>query len=281
MISIIVCSINNKYFEQLKKSIEDTIGDIPYEIIRIDNNKEKLSITKAYNLGISKSNYNYLVFVHEDVLFHTNNWGTLLVNIFERDKEMGLLGVSGAKYKSKFPSAGWHTKDELLNINIYQHYNNGNKPAIDLKGFASDIEDVVVIDGVFMVLDKSKGIVFNEKINGFHCYDLAISLDVLKSKYKVKVTNQILIEHLSIGNANVSFIESILRFHRLYKNQLPMSLNQDINNLEIIALGKFLSVCLSNRFIPFRLWLTYFIHKPLNRLNYNFLKLMIFKALKE
>ena len=67
MISIIVCSINIEYFKGLKKSIENTIGSIEYEIIKIDNLQEKLPITKAYNLGISKSKYNFLVFVHEDV----------------------------------------------------------------------------------------------------------------------------------------------------------------------------------------------------------------------
>lgn len=281
MISIIVCSINIEYFKGLKKSIENTIGSIEYEIIRIGNLQEKLPITKAYNLGISKSKYNFLVFVHEDVLFHTINWGNILLEVFKSDKKIGLIGVAGAKYKSKVPSAFWHTKEELLNIHLIQH-NKEKGTSLLLKGFANKIEDVVVIDGVFIALDKSKGIVFNEKLKGFHCYDMSISLDMLKNKFKVKVLNQILIEHFSIGNTNTSFVKSVLIFHELYKSELPASVTHlNVSTLEIVALGKFLQVCLINRFIPYSLWFKFFIRRPFNRLNYNFLKLIIYKLIKE
>ncbi|OIV43184.1 glycosyltransferase [Flavobacterium johnsoniae] len=122
MISIIICSRNIHLYDKVYKSIQETIGILDYEIIRIDNSIENLSITKAYNKGIQKSKYEYLLFVHEDVIFHTLNWGQIVINTFESNLKLGLIGVAGAKYKSKYPSAFWHTKEELLNMNLIQHY---------------------------------------------------------------------------------------------------------------------------------------------------------------
>lgn len=276
MISIVICSIRESYFISLERNIKETIGNLDYEIIKIDNLKEKLSITKAYNIGIEKSQFEYLLFIHEDLSFHTKNWGNILKDLFEENPEVGLLGIAGAKYKSKFPSAFWHTEKELLNINLIQHY--PHKPTSDVKlGFVEDnIEEVVVIDGVFIALKKSVGVQFNEKISGFHCYDLGISIDVLEQGYKIVVTDQILIEHFSSGNTNLDFIKAVIKFHHLYKNKLPKSVHHKDKNLESLALTKFLELCLYHRTVPLKLWLCNILHRPLDKLNYKILKMKIY-----
>ena len=92
MISIVICSIDSKKYEKLKKNIEETIGELSFEIIKIDNSIEKISITKAYNLGVDKSKYDILLFIHEDILFHTFNWGNILISKF-KESSIGLLGI--------------------------------------------------------------------------------------------------------------------------------------------------------------------------------------------
>ena len=55
MLSIIICSIKENLFQLVSQNIEETIGAISYEIIRIDNLKEQLPITQAYNKGAEKA----------------------------------------------------------------------------------------------------------------------------------------------------------------------------------------------------------------------------------
>lgn len=280
MISIIICSRDLHLFSQLQKNIGETVGDVIYEIIKIDNLKENLSITKAYNLGINKSKFEYLLFLHEDLLFHTSNWGEILSNVFANNLKIGLLGIAGTKYKSHFPCAFWHTKIEMLHINLIQHYNN-KKPSHLKLGFKNgSFEKVVAIDGVFIALRKSTTVRFNEEIEGFHCYDLGISSDVIEKKYEIAVTDQILIEHFSIGNTNLDFVKGVIKFHILYKKTLSKHNTQKNSSLDVEALKRFLEVCLDNRFIPFKFWFIYLIKKPFTRLNFNLLKLVLYKVRK-
>lgn len=277
MISIVICSIREFYFVSLERNIKETIGNLDYEIIKIDNLKEKLSITKAYNIGIEKSQFEYLLFIHEDLSFHTKNWGNILKELFEENPEVGLLGIAGAKYKSKFPSAFWHTNEEMLNVNLIQH-RPGKKPGLLQYGFQQkNIEPVVVIDGVFLALRKNTKVKFNECIEGFHCYDLGISIDVIENNFKIAITNQILIEHFSSGNTDLNFVKNVIKFHKLYNKKLPKYISKKDFNLENVALKKFLSVCLSNKFVPFNLWFYNLLYNPFARLNYNILKLVIYK----
>ncbi|MES2239803.1 MAG: glycosyltransferase [Bacteroidota bacterium] len=281
MISIIICSRDLNLYDKVHKSVEETIGDIKYEIIRIDNSIDKLSITKAYNVGIQKSKYEYLLFIHEDIIFHTKNWGEILTNIFTYNLKIGLIGIAGAKYKSKFPSAFWQTDKELLIINLIQHYPHKETSHSKLGFKEKNLEKAVVIDGVFIALRKSTGVKFNEEVLGFHCYDLAVSIDVLEKEYQVFVTEQILIEHFSGGNTDLNFIKGVINFHELYKKKLPKFIVKKDPCLDAIALKKFLELCLYYRYVPFKIWIFNLFYNPLEKLNYNILKLKLYQMMNK
>ncbi|WP_338377972.1 glycosyltransferase [uncultured Flavobacterium sp.] len=277
MISIVICSRNETLFNKLKESIKNTIGRIEHEIIRIDNLMLNESITKIYNKGIAMAKYECLLFVHEDVVFHTYNWGSILTSIFNQNPNVGLIGIAGTKYKSKYPSAFWHTDQKMLHFNLIQHYNKKSPKHFKIGFKNSNLVKVVAIDGVFLALRKSTNVTFNEEIKGFHCYDLGISIDILENNYDVVVTDQLLIEHFSIGNTNLDFVKGVIMFHELYKNKLPKFINSKKTSLETVALKRFLEICLENRYIPYKLWFFYLSRKPFTRLNYNLLKLLIYK----
>lgn len=69
MISLIVCSRSPSCPDSFSKHIETTIGELPYEIIWIDNSNNQRNICQAYNYGLSKARYDYLCFLHEDIIF--------------------------------------------------------------------------------------------------------------------------------------------------------------------------------------------------------------------
>lgn len=74
MLSLIVCSRTNDISNELKENVSTTIG-CDYEWVVINNSQNQYSIFSAYNEGVSRAKGDVLCFMHEDVLFRTNNGG--------------------------------------------------------------------------------------------------------------------------------------------------------------------------------------------------------------
>lgn len=111
MISIIICSKKNTITTTLQENIQETVG-IDYELIIIDNSKNSYSIFEAYNKGSSLAKFPFLCFVHEDVLFHTKNWGKLAINHL-KVPNTGIIGMAGSQYLLNIPSSWFNAKPIL------------------------------------------------------------------------------------------------------------------------------------------------------------------------
>lgn len=277
MISIIICSRTSVISDNLLENILHTIG-ADHELIVIDNSENKYSIFEAYNIGINKSKGEIVCFIHDDINFLTLNWGGILIKIFNENKKVGLIGVAGAKSKTKMPSAWWNCGDKDLYMNINQYLANGNKEYW-YKGFdKSTIEEVVVIDGVFMAARKDNSISFNTKLTGFHNYDLNLSFEYLKKGYIVVVTNNILLDHFSIGVLNESWYKSALQIHKLYNDFLPLNKsNNSYSSLKSYEFNngvKFISNLLKFKLRKeaFCLWIKLFLIKPVSKFHFYFFK---------
>lgn len=212
MISIIVCSINSNLFNTLSNSIENTIG-LEYEIIKIDNSKEKLSIAQAYNKGASKARFKVLVFVHEDIIFHTIGWGEILISHFKSLENPGVLGVAGNSYLPISPSDWWGCSSKNRHYNYIKgdNYNSSNSGTLIKTNDSSPIE-VYCLDGIFLALKKNVFMKhrFNENLSGFHGYDTSLSLRVAKN-FKNYFIPDILMEHFSEGHVNkIYWVNTIL-----------------------------------------------------------------------
>ena len=211
MLSIIICSIKENLFQSLYNNIRETIGNIPYEIIRIDNNKEKLSITKAYNKGASQAQYPNLLFIHEDVSFDTMGWGSILCENLNKNSEVGVIGLAGSKKKFSIPTgvaSGCEGNDFL-------YVNHRGIPKIVISLDEPELKPIKVIDGVFLACrrDVWEEVKFNNKLEGFHCYDLDFSIRV-SEKYQNYLITKISLWHFSEGNFNNQWIEKTLKFHK-------------------------------------------------------------------
>jgi glycosyltransferase involved in cell wall biosynthesis len=229
MISIIICSRTETLPSAFIENIEYTVG-AEHELIVIDNSKNNYSIFEAYNLGIKKSKGEFLCFIHADVLLHTKNWGTILQSIFKANDKIGLIGIAGAKVKTRMVSPWWNCHENQQVINIIQH-GTSYDPEKAMIGFDEGSEtEVAVVDGVFMVLKKSISIMFNENMEGYHNYDLNISFECKKRGYQIMVTNKILLEHYSSGTLNKDWAVSAYKTHKIYKSILPLQVRPHIIN---------------------------------------------------
>ncbi|SDR69153.1 glycosyltransferase [Christiangramia echinicola] len=267
-ISIVICSRNGQITRDLNNNVLNTIG-CDFELVIINNSGNKYSIFEAYNLGVKKSKYEFIVFLHDDILIHTSNWGKILLNIFDQNREVGLIGVAGSRIKTSIPTAWWEHEESYLLLNILQHEED-KKANISRKGFkTANVEDVVIIDGVFMAFRKIKDIAFNEDLKGFHNYDVNISLETLKKGYRVIVTNKILVEHFSTGAIDKDWIRSSYLLHKVYKEFLPTSVSGNIigRREKIFAYRRYLVNCRATGHRKFALeyWLKFLFLSPFRK----------------
>ena len=123
MISLIICSRRVNIPESLKQNIELTIG-VEFEFVIINNSEKKYSISSAYAEGVCRSKGDILCFMHDDILFHTKNWGESIVRYFNDYPMAGMIGVVGSHFMPKLPSAWWD--NEALEGHLLQgHHRDG------------------------------------------------------------------------------------------------------------------------------------------------------------
>lgn len=239
MISIIVCHRNRELLKEFKLSVENTIG-VNYEVVVVDNRENKYSIFEAYNLGVEKSNYDLICFAHEDLIFHTKNWGQRVAEHFN-DDSTGIIGVVGGNALPKCPAPWWN--NSLLNDHLIyniQHWNEGFVPKQSVNSKPYNIHQnctfenhnpfnelktkAVAIDGLWMSARKS---VFetckfdSDTFKGFHCYDTDICLQIGQN-YDIYVVYDILIEHLSMGSVTESWAKEVEKLADKWIDKLPV-----------------------------------------------------------
>lgn len=221
MTSIIICSKQEKYSLNIGENIKSTIGD-SFELLCINNSQNKFSIFEAYEQGVLKAQGDILVFIHEDILFRTKNWGLIVRNILSKEKT-GIVGVIGGHIIDE-TSLSWTTcgyySGQVVQIDNQQpiHYDHSKQ------GLGTE---VVAVDGMFIAIRKElfdKRILFWDKktYTGFHFYDLDICMQAKLANYKIKIV-PILLEHHSKGAFNQSFYESCKQFHQKWDYYLPVT----------------------------------------------------------
>jgi hypothetical protein len=126
----------------------------------------------AYNAGLKKSEAAYLIFVHQDV-YIPDGWLDRLqqtVDNLERSgTPWGVLGVWGIAAPGKYCGKVWCT--------------GGNQEHVGRLGLL----EVVSIDEILIVLKRSTGLRFDEKLPGFHLYATDIVLEARKRGLKTFV----------------------------------------------------------------------------------------------
>ena len=229
MISIIICSVDPIQLAAIRLNIEATIG-VPFEVIAIDNRIAPRGICAVYNEGAQRAKFDILCFMHEDVAFQTEEWGRVVLDSFDSNPQLGILGVAGGGYKSLTPS-GWYCLDfqfaEKSFQNIIQGYKYDNRENFHAlhNPHNQSASAVVCVDGVWMctrkVLVQTKP--FEEQLlKGFHGYDIDFCLSHFK-EWEIMVTYEVLLIHYSEGNFKREWLGEVLKLHQKWSSYLPLT----------------------------------------------------------
>lgn len=244
MISIIICSRDKEVLAQVEKSVKSTIG-LPFEIIAVDNSQNKYGICEAYNVGAAQAKYDYFCFMHEDLAFHTQDWGNIVVRILQQP-ETGVLGVAGGIHQVKAP-AGWSGGGRIGfgGVNVI-HTKNGETQ----HDYANPRGKVLLVhaatlDGLWLCCRKSvwEEFKFDSKtFPGFHFYDIDFCTRV-STKYQNYLTFEVLIEHFSHGTFDKVWMENALHYYKHRKDYLPISTlaltKTELHSLDLLAMQRF------------------------------------------
>ncbi len=219
MISIIICSRSREISSELQESIKETIGT-QYELIAIDNSTNSHSIFSAYNHGIKQSQYPYLCMIHEDVRFHSNNWGEKIITHL-KTPNVGIIGIAGGGFVSQVPTS-WSKLDPC--INITQHKQNSIFKNVVPAYNKDPKRPCVLLDGVFLAMnsDLCKNIQFDEDIKGFHGYDFDITLHTTAAGKQNYVIYDISVEHFSNGRKDLNYYRKQIHVFKKWEKILPI-----------------------------------------------------------
>ena len=241
MLSIIISSYQASFFYTLEANIAATCG-LTYEIIKIDN-PGLMSICEAYNRGAEKARYDNLLFLHEDVIFVDDLWGQKLIEILQKPN-CGIVGVAGGDYYSYVPGSWWNNHHKFLHL--IQADKSGNEHFNNRAGFPNNQSEINVksLDGVFLACTKQvyNDVKFDERIDGYHGYDLIFSLKASK-KYNNFVTDKILIKHFSSGTLSKEWLQNVIKVRdiigMIHDQKLDLNIEMEKFYTLIIYLKKF------------------------------------------
>ncbi|MED3549816.1 glycosyltransferase [Cytobacillus praedii] len=152
------------------------------EIIPVENAS---SMAAGYNFAMEQTDAKYKVYLHQDVFIINRNFISDVLDVFQQDKKIGLLGMVGAKV---LPTNGiWWEAHEKFG-KVYDSH-TGSMELLSFNYPTDDIEYVQAIDGLMMVTQYD--IPWREEIfDGWHFYDISQSVEFLKNGYKVAISQQ-------------------------------------------------------------------------------------------
>jgi len=223
---------NQPHIEHIKKT--SGLGN-KIEVIQYVNDGA-FGLTELYNRALKETTNNIVVFCHDDIIFDTKNWGTKLLRVMKKNPEFGIVGIAGSR---EVPVSGqwWENPSHMYGQVYHKHEGKRwlSKYSDKKIGF---IDNTVIVDGLFFVVDKEKiKCEFDEKVEGFHFYEIDFCFRNYLEGVKIGVTSDIDVTHLSIGQTNEKWEENRKIFAEKYKDNLPAKVKKEFgkqNKLRVL-----------------------------------------------
>lgn len=180
-IAFIICTNDDMWFDECVKYIEflELPKDFEREIIKIVGAK---SMASGYNEGMHSSDAKYKFYLHHDVFIIKRDFLQRVLNIFENNPDIGLLGVLGsntivetATYWDK-----WSLGQVYASSGASTMFLHSEKKAI------GEYAPAVAVDGMLMMTQYD--VEWREDLfRKWDFYDISQSFEFQRKGYKVAV----------------------------------------------------------------------------------------------
>lgn len=212
-----------KWIEKLKES-----GEYPYMFVMLVVNPNGVGLTHIYSDMIEKDPHNadIMLFIHDDIEFLRKGWAKEIVRLFKEHPDYGIIGVAGSK---QFDQGGawWNYPKrygQVLHRKDGKSWLTAFSPLLK-----NDLEEVAVIDGLFMAVHKHRiAKNYDKEINGFNFYDIDFCLsNYIAGKCKIGVTTNIRVAHNSVGELKPNWYDNKEIVTNRYKKYYPIDVDTD------------------------------------------------------
>lgn len=204
-------------------SIKETCGYGCNIIFNI--NQTGIPLTSLYNKALKESDADYFIFVHDDVEFLRSGWGNEIVRLFNEHIDYGIIGVAGAAeyypMESKEHGAWWRYK-KIFGQVLHRH--DGKSWLTTFSPLLTkDLEQVVVVDGLFIAVAKDRITKQFDEDFTFDHYDTSFCIsNFIDGKTKIGVTTNIRIAHNSIGEMRPDWEVALTKLNNKFGKYLPL-----------------------------------------------------------
>lgn len=194
MISIVTWVNKPEQYEQMRKSVRFTA-----EFIEVG--QECKSMAEAYNKGTNEANGEWIIYCHQDVIFHDSNLDRTFDIISLTMPEAGIVGVVGSVGKSMGP--WWEAPQDTWAGKLIQ----GEKLQV-MRDYSGPAEN---LDGMFLATNKR--FVFPEELPGIHFVDMWMCREAEKQGYTNIIISS-MIQHLSQGTMDAQYYENLRTYQK-------------------------------------------------------------------
>jgi hypothetical protein len=167
------------------------------------------SAGQAYNSGMKASASDMIVFAHQDVYFPQGWFGSVarsIAAISARDPDWGVLGVFGIR---------------LSGAEAGHLYSTGLRRVLGCP-FVGPLE-VGSLDEVVLVVRRSSGLQFDEKLPGFHLYGADICLEARRKGLKCYVISAFCVHNSNgLDQLPPAYSRAYFFLRDKWRNQLPI-----------------------------------------------------------
>lgn len=223
-IAVVFCSKKkNEEITPFIEHIKETSGANTH--VYFIHNPDGVSISKIYADMLESQDIkeNIIVFIHDDIEFLRKGWGGEILRLFNEHEDYGIIGVAGS---AQFDENGawWNYQKkfgQVLHRAEGKSWLTAFSPLLE-----KDLQDVVVIDGLFMGVHKKRITSnFDRTLNGFDFYDIAFCLqNYFDKKTKIGVTTNIRIAHNSVGALKPSWYENRKIINERWGDKFPIDI---------------------------------------------------------
>ncbi len=147
--------------------------------------EDAISMTQGYNKAMKESDAKYKVYLHQDVYIINKSFIRDVLDVFNSNDEIGMLGMAGAK---TIPTNGVWWESIHKYGEVYESH-TGKMDLLQFNKVTNNYEEVKVIDGLIMITQYD--IPWREDIfDGWHFYDVSQSVEYISKGYKVVIPKQ-------------------------------------------------------------------------------------------
>ena len=144
--------------------------------------KDAVSMTSGYNEGMRASDAKYKIYLHQDSFIVEPFFLDKLLELFQQDKSIGMVGPLGTEHLSK-DGIMWH-EDRCGNAYLLNQHEGSR-----IKQFTQSYREVEALDGLLMATQYD--LPWREDIfKDWHFYDVSQCMEFRRAGYKIVVPGQ-------------------------------------------------------------------------------------------